>query len=374
MAIEVKRVTTRRELKRFITMPFRLYKGNPYWIPPLLADEYKTLRKDINPAFDFAEAEYWLAYKDGQLAGRIAGIINPKVIEKWGQKYARFGWVEFIEDRAVAEALFNTVESWAEAHGMEGLLGPMGFIDTDPEGMLIEGFQELGTLPMIYNHPYYPEYLAAMGYEKDVDWLEFEVICPPSIPEKVLRVNDLVLKRSKLKIAQVKNRRELVAKYGRQFFEVVDDAYSDLYGTVPLTERQVDMLVKQYLGFVSIKYAKVVVDEQDKVAALGIALPSLSRALQRAKGRIFPFGWYHLLKALKKPETVDMYLIATRKEYQNRGINALLMTEITRAAIEDGVRSAETSGELETNKEVQQLWRYYDSRQHKRRRAFIKKF
>lgn len=374
MAIEVKRVNTRRELKRFIRLPFRLYKGNPYWIPPLLADELKTLRKDINPAFDFAEAEYWLAYKDGKLAGRIVGIINPKVIEKWGHKYARFGWVEFIEDRAVAEALFTTVESWAKAHGMEGIQGPMGFIDTDPEGMLIEGFQELGTLPMIYNHPYYPEYLADLGYEKDVDWLEFEVICPPSIPEKVLRVNDLVLKRSKLKIAQVKNRRELVAKYGRQFFEVIDDAYSDLYGTVPLTEKQVDMLVKQYLGFVSIKYAKVVVDEQDRVAALGIAMPSLSRALQRAKGRIFPFGWYHLLKALKKPGTVDMYLIATRKEYQNRGINALLMTEITRAAIKDGVRSAETSGELETNKEVQQLWRYYDSRQHKRRRAFIKKF
>jgi len=374
MAIEVKRVTTRRELKRFIRLPFRLYKGNPYWIPPLLADELKTLRKDINPAFDFAEAEYWLAYKDGKLAGRIAGIINPKVIEKWGHKYARFGWVEFIEDRAVAEALFTTVESWAKAHGLEGIQGPMGFIDTDPEGMLIEGFQELGTLPMIYNHPYYPEYLADLGYEKDVDWLEFEVICPQSIPEKVLRVNDLVLKRSKLKIAQVKNRRELVAKYGRQFFEVIDDAYSDLYGTVPLTEKQVDMLVKQYLGFVSIRYAKVVVDEQDRVAAIGIAMPSLSRGLQRAKGRIFPFGWYHLLKALRKPETVDMYLIATRKEYQNRGINALLMTEITRAAIEDGVRSAETSGELETNKEVQQLWRYYDSRQHKRRRAFIKKF
>lgn len=373
MAVEIKKVITRRDLRKFIMLPFKIYKGNKYWIPPLIMDEYNSLRKDINPSFDFAEAEYWLAYKEGKLVGRIAGILNPIAVEKWGVKNARFGWVEFIDDEEVAKALFDTVETWAKERGMEGLQGPMGFIDTDNEGMLVEGFEELGTLPMIYNHAYYPKMVESFGYVKDADWLEFEVKTPESIPEKVLRVNNLVLKRSGLKIAQVKNRKELVAKYGKQLFEVVDDAYSELYGTVPLTERQVDALVKQYLGFVSLRYVKVVVDDNDRAAAIAVALPSLSRALQKAKGRIFPIGWIYLLQALKNPQGVDLYLIATRKEHQGKGLNALLMTEITRAAIEDGVKTAETSGELETNEKVQQLWRYYDARQHKRRRAYVKK-
>jgi GNAT superfamily N-acetyltransferase len=373
MAVEVKKVKTRRDMKAFVKLPFSLYRGNTCWVPPLVSDVYRTLHRDKNPVFEYAEAEYWLACKDGKPAGRIVGIINPKVEEKWGTKYARFGWIEFIEDIEVAAALLHTVEAWAAERGMEAIQGPMGFIDTDPEGMLVEGFDELGTLPMIYNHPYYPRFMEQLGYVKDVDWLEFEVTCPPAIPEKVLRVNDLVLKRSKLRIAELKNRKELVNKYGRQFFEVIDDAYSELYGTVPITEKQIDLLIKQYLGFVSLPFAKLVVDENDRLAALGIAMPSLSRALQKARGHMFPFGWYHLLKALKNPKTIDLYLIATRKEYQGRGLNALLMTEINREAIERGVVSAETSGELEDNIQVQQLWRYYESRQHKRRRAYIKR-
>ena len=373
MAVEIKRVTTKRDLRKFIMLPFKIYKGNSFWIPPLIMDEYNSLRKDVNPSFDFAQAEYWLAYKEGKLVGRIAGILNPPAVEKWGMKNARFGWVEFIDDAEVAKALFDTAENWAREHGMEGILGPMGFIDTDNEGMLVEGFEELGTLPMIYNHAYYPKMIESFGYVKDADWLEFEVKSPESIPEKVLRVNNLVLKRSGLKIAQVKNRKELVAKYGKQLFDVVDDAYSELYGTVPLTERQVDALIKQYLGFVSLRYVIVVVDDTDRAVSIAVALPSLSRALQKAKGRIFPIGWIYLFRALQKPESIDLYLVATRKEYQGRGLNALVMTEITRAAIEDGVKTAETSGELETNEKVQQFWRYYDTRQHKRRRAYVKK-
>jgi GNAT superfamily N-acetyltransferase len=373
MAVDIKRVTTKQDLRKFIMLPFKIYKGNPFWIPPLIMDEYNTLRKDINPSFENAEAEYWLAYRDGKLVGRIAGILTPPAVEKWGVKNARFGWVEFIDDKEVAKALFDTVENWAKENGMEGVQGPMGFTDTDNEGMLVEGFEELGTLPMIYNHAYYPKMVESFGYVKDADWLEFEVKTPESIPEKVLRVNNLVLKRSGLKIAQVKNRKELVAKYGKQLFEVVEDAYSELYGTVPLTDRQVDALIKQYLGFVSLRYAKVVVDKDDRAVAIAVAMPSLSRALQKSRGRIFPVGWIYLLHALKNPQSIDLYLVATRKEYQGRGLNALLMTEITRAAIEDGVKTAETSGELETNEKVQQLWRYYDTRQHKRRRAYVKK-
>ena len=372
MAVEIKRVVTRGDLRKFILFPFSIYRGNPYWVPPLLMDEYNSLSRKRNPSFEYCEAEQWLAYKGGKLVGRIMGIINPKAIEKWGARNARFGWVDFIDDMEVAGALFRTVEEWALEHGLEGIQGPMGFIDTDPEGMLIEGFEELGTLPMIYNHPYYPEMIGKLGYVKDVDWLEFEIACPTEIHEKVLRVNDLVLKRSGLHIAQVKNRRELARRYGKQLFEVIDDAYSELYGTTPLNEKQVDALIKQYLGFVSLQYAKIVVDEHDRAAAIGIAMPSLSRALQKSRGRIFPIGWIHLLHALRKPEGIDLYLVATRKEYQNRGLNALLMTEITKAAMENGVKYAETSGELETNEKVQQLWRYYDARQHKRRRVFVK--
>ncbi|MCK5156422.1 MAG: N-acetyltransferase [Spirochaetales bacterium] len=372
MAVEIKRVATKRDLRKFIMLPFKIYKGNTYWVPPIIMDEYNSLRKDKNPAFEYADAEYWLAYKDGKPAGRIAGILNPPAVKKWGVKNARFGWVEFIDDREVAKALFDTVESWAKKHGMEGVQGPMGFSDTDKEGMLIEGFDELGTLPMIYNHPYYPKFVESFGYKKDADWLEFEIFSPKAIPEKVLRVNDLVLKRSGLKIAQVKNRKELAAKYGKQLFTVLEEAYEELYGTVPLTEKQVEALIKQYLGFVSLRYTKVIVDESDQLAAFAVTMPSLSRALQKAKGRIFPIGWIYLLQAMRKPQGVDLYLIATRKKYQGRGLNALLMTEITRAGLEDGIKTAETSGELETNEKVQQLWRYYDHRQHKRRRAYVK--
>ena len=374
MAVIITRVETRKDLRTFIMLPFALYRGNSCWVPPLLMDEYNTLRKDRNPAFDHSEGEYWLAWKEGKPVGRIAGIICRPAIEKWGIKNARFGWLEFIDDPEVPAALFSTLEEWAREKGMEGVQGPMGFSDFDKEGLLIEGFDELGTLPMIYNHPWYPPALEALGYTKDVDWLEFEITCPREIPEKVLKVNELVLKRSGLKVAKVKNRKDLARRFGRQLFEVVEEAYSHLYGTVPISDRQVDALIDQYLGFVDPDFTKFIVDENDRVAGFGLSMPSLSRALQKARGRIFPLGWIHLLRALNKPVGLDMYLVAVRREYRNRGLNALLMTEITRSAIARGIRTAETSGELEHNEAVQQLWRYYDSRQHKRRRAYVKRF
>ncbi len=372
MGIEIRKVTTRRDLRRFVEFQFSLYKNNQYWIPPLLFDEYNTLRKDKNPAFESSIAEYWLAYKDGAVAGRIACIINRKAIEKWGAKNARFGWIDFIDDREVSAALFKTAEDWAKEQGMTGIQGPMGFTDLDKEGMLIEGFQELGTLPMIYNYPYYKEHLEALGYAKDVDWLEFEIYTPKEIPEKILRINDLVLKRSHLRLARPKSRSELKKKYGSQFFDIVDEAYAGLYGTVPLSKSQADTYVKQYLGFVDLRYTKIIIDENDNAVGFGLAMPSFSRALQKARGRLFPFGWIHIMNAFKKPEGLDLYLIAVRKEYQNRGLNALLMTEITNNAIADGIKSAESAGELESNDAVQGLWNHFEKRQHKRRRAFIK--
>ncbi len=372
MGISIKRVESLKELKTFVQFPFFLYKGNKNWIPPLLFDELNTLRKDKNPAFEDADAEYWLALRDGKPVGRIACIINRKAIAKWGTKNARFGWVEFIDDREVSSLLFKTAEDWARSQGMDAIIGPMGFTDLDKEGMLIEGFDELGTMPMLYNHAYYKDHLEDLGYAKDVDWLEFEIKVPDEIPEKIIRVNELVLKRSHLKLAEPKNRKDLVKKYGKQLFEIINEAYADLYGTVPLSPRQKDAYIDQYLGFIDLKYTKIIVDENDRMIGFGITMPSLSRGLQKANGHLFPFGWYHLLHALKKPLSLDMYLIAVRKEYQSRGLIALLLTEINRNAIADGIKLAESAGELESNIAVQGLWNHFEKRQHKRRRAFIK--
>jgi hypothetical protein len=373
MSIEIRRVESRRELRSFINFPLGLQKNYPNWVPALYVDEMNTLDRKKNPAFEFCEAEYWLAYKDGKLAGRIAGLINRRVIEKWGKKSARFGWMDFIEDYEVAEALVKTVEAWALAKGMDFVNGPMGFTDLDKEGLLIEGFDELGTMPMIYNPPYYPVFLERLGYAKDIDWLEFEVKVPDSIPEKAKRIQNLIAQRSGIHLYEWKTPRELKEKYAKALFDLVDQAYAHLYGTSPLSERQIDAYISQYLGFADPRFIKVVVDKEDKLVAFGISIPDLSKALQKGRGRLFPFGWYHLLRALKKPTTIDFLLIAVQPQTTARGAVAFLMSSLIESCIQAGVKKAETSGELETNHQVQSLWNDFEHRQHKRRRAYLKK-
>ena len=374
MAIEIKTVQNHRDLMTFIKMPLGLYEGNQYWLPPLFADELQTLSKRKNPAFDFCEAEYFLAYRDGQLVGRIAALINHHAIEKWGKEYGRFGWVEFIEDFEVAKALFQAAEAWLKAKGMQGIHGPMGFTDLDKEGLLIEGFQEMGTMPMIYNHPYYPEYIERLGFTKDVDWLEYEVKVPSEIPAKVTRVQKIIAERTGIHVHEWKTTRELKTKYAKQMFSLIDEAYAGLYGTTALTEKQVDMYIDMYLGFADPRFMKLVVDKDERLIALGLAMPSFSKALQKARGRILPFGWMHLLRAFKNPTGIDLYLVAVRPEHKALGTVAFLMTSLITSCREAGVVSAETSGELETNIEVQSLWKGYERRQHKRRRAYAKAF
>ena len=373
MPVEIRRVESDRGLKAFIQFQYDLYKGNAYAVPPLYFDELNTLSKKRNPAFEFCEAEYWMAYKDGKAVGRVAGIYNPRYVEKWGLKNARFGWIDFIDDPEVSEALLRTVEDWARSKGMEGIVGPMGFTDADKEGMLVEGFEELGTMPMIYNYPYYREHLERLGYAKDVDWLEFEVKVPEWIPEKALRVQELISKRSGIRLLDWKSKRQLKRDYAKPLFHLLDEAYAGLYGTVPMTEKQVDVYIKQYLGFVDPRFTKLVVDEKGELIAFGIAMPSLSRALQKGGGRLFPFGWLHLLRALAKPEGLDLYLIAVKQEYQSRGVIAFMMTSLTQDCIKAGIKTAETAGELESNHAVQSLWKDFERRQHKRRRAYFKK-
>ncbi|MBN2553311.1 MAG: GCN5 family acetyltransferase [Spirochaetales bacterium] len=370
MSLTIHEVRDRRELERFIKFPFSLYKNNKYWIPPLLMDERRTLDWKKNPAFEHCLVKYWMAEKDGREVGRIAGIINQKYVEKWGQKHCRFGWFDFIDDIEVSGALLNKVEEWARENGMAAVHGPLGFTDMDPEGMLIEGFEELGTMATLYNHPYYPQHMEKLGYGKDVDWVEFEVHPPDEIPEKVLRLQKLVLQRSKLRI--VEGKKKYLSPYARKMFDLINETYADLYGYVTLTDKQIDVYIDQYFGLIHPDYVRFITDEQDNLIAFGIAMPSLSRALQRSKGRLFPFGFIHLLWALKFPRRIDFLLVAVRPDYQARGITALLMAEITRSCLKNKIISAETNVELETNTQVQAIWKHYDARQHKRRRCFIK--
>lgn len=371
MAVEVKEVLSKSELKKFIKFPYKHYAGSNYWVPPLLMDEVKNLNKDKNPAFDFCEANYWLAYKDEKIAGRIAGIINKRYNEKVGKKIARFGYVEFIDDEEVSSALWETVEAWAKERGAEAIHGPLGFTDMDPEGMLIEGFAELPTIATIYNYPYYPLHIEKYGYKKDIDWLEFELVPPKNIPEKVERIARAVFERYHLKMLEVKKAKDLLP-YAHEIFHVLNKAYENIYGFVPLSEKQIDLYVKQYFGFIRPGFVPVVLNEKGEVVAFGITMPSLSKAFQKAKGRLFPFGFIHILKALKKNDRVDLYLTGVRPDYQDKGVNALMMYEINKIYIANNISKAESNPELETNAKVHAQWRHYEGRQHKRRRCYIK--
>jgi len=352
MPVEIRRVEGDRGLKAFIQFQYDLYKGNAYAVPPLYFDELNTLSKKRNPAFEFCEAEYWMAYKDGKAVGRVAGIYNPRYVEKWGLKNARFGWIDFIDDPEVSEALLRTVEDWARSKGMEGIVGPMGFTDADKEGMLVEGFEELGTMPMIYNYPYYREHLERLGYAKDVDWLEFEVKVPEWIPEKALRVQELISKRSGIRLLDWKSKRQLKRDYAKPLFHLLDEAYAGLYGTVPMTERQVDVYIKQYLGFVDPRFTKLVVDEKGELIAFGIAMPSLSRALQKGGGRLFPFGWLKFLWYRRKINGIRVIIMGVLEEHRLKGIESLFYLEGCRVAVRKGYDWAEMSWILEDNYKV----------------------
>lgn len=372
MPLEIKEIVTKTERREFIKFPFRLYKGNAYWVPPLIMEEMGTLDPKKNPAFDFCEAKLWMAYRDGEAVGRIAAFINHRANETWKNKQARFGWIDFIDDQKVVDLLFKTAEDWAKSKGMDALHGPLGFTDMDKEGMLIEGFNELGTIATIYNHPYYQKLTETAGYKKDTDWVEFEI--KPSevvIPEKYQRIAEIVKQKYGLKVVQFKKAKEILP-YAPHIFKVLNEAFAPLYGFTPLTERQVQHYIKMYFSFVIPDYIPVIVDANNQVIAFGITLPSLSKAMQKANGKLFPFGFIHLLRGLKKSTTIDFYLIGVKPEYQSKGVNSLLFTDLIPKYIKRGFLTAETNPELETNDMVKRQWELFNPRQHKRRRAYIK--
>lgn len=373
MAIEIRKIDTKGGLKKFVKWGIDLYKGNECFVPPLVMDDVNTLDPKNNPAFDFCESIYFMAYDDGKPVGRIAGIINNVVNEKTGKKTLRFGWVDFIDDTRVSEALFRAVEVWGRSKGMEEIVGPLGFSDMDPEGMLVEGFDQEGTMATIYNYPYYPKHLEAMGFEKEADWVEFRMTVPDGIPERYQRISDIIKRKYELSTPKYTSAKKLVKDYGQEIFQLINEAYSELYGYSPLTPRQINRYISMYIPVLRLDNISLIVDKDKKLIGVGIAMPSMSKALIKCRGRMFPFGWIHLLKALRgQNDVVDLLLVAVKPEYQSKGVNSLLFTDLIPCFIKNGYKFAESNPELELNQKVQSQWGYFETRQHKRRRAFRK--
>ena len=372
MAVVIKTVKTRKELKTFVRFANKLYKGNKYYVPSMPFDELNTLDHNKNAAFEFCEAEYYLAYKDGMLVGRVAAIINHKANESWKVNQVRFGWIDFIDDMEVSGALLDAVKAFGKAHGMTQIVGPLGFTDFDPEGMLVEGFDRLSTMALIYNHPYYPEHMKKHGYVKETGWLEYRISIPESIPDNHLRLCDLVAQRHNLKLRKMTRRQIRKEDYGRKLFKLINETYCVLYGYSLLSDKQIDQYVDLYLSLVDARMLTFVEDAEGELIAAGITIPSLSEALQKCNGEIFPFGWWHLLKAMfiKKPDTLDMLLIGVRPDYQSKGVPSLVFCDLIKTFNKMGFKYAETNANLETNYKVQALWDPFEKEQHKKRWVF----
>lgn len=380
-SVEIRKVTNRKELDAFIQFHYDLYRGNPYDAPNLYQDELHTLRKDKNAAFEFCEAEYYLAYRGNKVVGRIAGIINHRANERWNTKSVRFAWVDFIDDQAVSKALFEAVGAWGRSKGMTQMVGPLGFTDMDPEGMLIEGFDQLGTMSSIYNYPYYPRHMEQLGgWEKDNDYVEYKLIVPKGeMPEKYQKVAQMVMKRYNLHPTHPK-RSQIMGKgqIGRRILAVVNKSYQNIYGFSEMTEAQIDEYLRMYLPMADMDMLCLIEDwntPQHDIIGVGISITSMTRALQKCRnGRLWPFGWWHLLKALMfhKAECLDLLLIGVLPEYQQKGVNALMFYDLIPRYQKFGFKWGETNVEMETNEKVQSQWQYLEHEQHKRRRCYKK--
>ena len=377
--IEIKKVESKKDLKTFIDFHYDLYEGNEYDVPNLFSDEMNTLRQDKNAAFEFCEAEYYLAYKDGKLAGRVAAIINHKANNKWGKKSVRFGWIDFIDDREVSKALLDAVEKYGKEKGMEDVVGPLGFTDMDPEGMLVWGFDQLGTMPTIYNYAYYPEHIEALeGFEVDNKYVEFKIMVPDEVPEKYAKIAMMIEKRYNLHVRKLTKKDIFQGGMGQKIFDLINDTYKDLYGYSELSQKQIDQLIKSYLGFLDFNLITCIEDWTDgehKLIGVGITMPSLAHALRKChRGRLLPFGWYHVLRAIKQHKTniVDLLLIGILPEYRAKGANALLFADLIPWYQKYGIEWGETQVELETNAGVQGQWGALTPVMHKRRKCYKK--
>lgn len=377
-SITIKKVETKEDLKAFIEFHYDLYEGNEYDVPNLYSDEVNTLSKEKNAAFDFCVANYYLAIRDNKVVGRVAAIINNKANEKWDQKRVRFGWIDFIEDKEVLEALLKAVEDFGKAHGMNEIVGPLGFTDMDPEGMLTWGFDQLGTMPTIYNYDYYPRLLESLpGYEVDNKYVEYKLFVPDTVPEKYAKIAEMIQNRYNLRIKKLTKKDVFEGGYGKKIFELINSTYKDLYGFSELSEKQINQYINMYFPFADLSLITLVEDASadNKLVGIGITLPSLSEALQKCKkGRLFPFGWFHLLRAIKfhKTKIVDLLLIGVLPEYRMKGVNALIFADLIPRYQAYGFEWGETQVEMETNANVQSQWETLNPVMHKRRNCYKK--
>lgn len=364
---------TRSELLSYVKFGIDLYRDNQYHVPPLVIDEINTLSPKKNPAFEICRAQSFMAYRDGKAVGRITAIINDSVNKKDDSKVLRFGFVDFIDDNEVVDALFNAAAEWGKERGMETMIGPLGFSDMDHEGMLVDGFDRMSTMATIYNYPYYVTQMERLGFEKDIDWIEYRIKIPDGIPDKFARIAQIVKTKYDLHSVPLNSRKKIKEKYGRPLFDLVNEAYADLYGFSPLTDRQIESYVDQYLDIIRLDCVSVIADSNDNIVAVGISMPSLSEALRKSRGKLFPTGWFHLLRALKgHTDTVDLLLVAVKPEYQSKGVNSLIFTDLIPAFKAAGYKYAESNPELEANDNVQRQWEYFEREQHRRRRAWRK--
>ena len=375
MSVEIRKVQTKKELKEFIHFANDLYTGDEYYAPSLISDDYNTFDPKKNGAFDFCQAQMFLAYKEGKVAGRVMAIINNRANETWKVKQVRYGWIDFINDEEVAKALLDAVAAWGKERGMTDIAGPLGFTDFDPEGMLVEGFERVATMIGIYNYPYYPQILEKLGYTKETDWMEYRITIPDELPERYYKYADIVIAKNKLNVRKVTRRMINKENYGRKFFKLINETYYKLYGFSLLSDKQIDDYTKLYLGLLDTRMVSFIENENGELVAAGVTMPDLTAALQKCGGKLFPFGWFHLLKAIfwKPCDTLDMLLVGVREDYRGKGLNAVLVTDLYPRLKAMGFKYAETTAELETNDSIQAMWKYFEREQHKRRRVYAKK-
>ena len=372
MNITVKEVQTKKELLKWVRFPETLYKDNPYYVPFLEADEMDTFTVGKNPAYDFCKSKQFLAYRGKEIVGRISAIINEAYNEKWGKNAIRFTRFDFIDDYEASEALFNAVINWGKENNLTEIMGPIGFHDIDHEGMLVEGFDQLNMSITFYNHPYYLTHMQRLGLVKDIDWIEYKIYVPDKVNERIERIANHLAEKGDYKVVTYTDRK-LLYKEAFEAFDLIDVAYSKLYGTVPLTKEIIKNTIDAYIPLVNLKYICAVKDTNNKIVAFGIMVPSIAKALKKSNGKILPFGIFRMLKALKgKNDTLEMFLVAVDPSLQAQGIPALIINALLNILAENGVKYCETGPMLETNTKIHSLWRHFDKEQHKRRRCFIK--
>lgn len=374
MALEIREITTRKELKQFIEFTNKLYRECEYYCPPLFFDEMNCFDKEKNPALEVCDYKLWMAYRDGKAVGRIAGIVNYRANETWGYKNTRFGWFDFIDDLEVSKALLNKVAAWGKEKGMTAINGPVGFTDFDHQGLLLEGYEYLAPMASLYNFPYYVKHFDAYGLTKDADWIEIQVYPPTCCPERLNRIAEIVKERSKVRVDKVKNARELVRKYGIEYMDVIDVAYQKLYNFQPMTIKQKNYYKDMYFPILNFDFVTLVVNDKDEVVGVGVGMPDISEALRKCGGHLFPFGWYHVLKALKakQMDAFNFLLIAVRPDYQDKGINSLFFQDQIPYVNKYKIKRLETTAILETNTKNIANFTQFDHKVHKRRRAYIK--